>query len=178
MAVSALRANAGWHGTLLEALTAIQRHTYQRVTIPDVQTMAADDIETILRTGRLLRGERIEAPWTEVTPTVVTPDRLPRTDAEFSLVSDRPITVRLGAREITRRGEASRAAAGRQRSGPGGHYRAARVATPAEIAAVEPCATVRLLPGSTDQAVIVAVPIPQTAAADTDREARMPDSAT
>ncbi|MBF9127986.1 hypothetical protein I0C86_03085 [Plantactinospora sp. S1510] len=144
---SALRANAQWHVTLLDALQAIQRHTYQRVTIPDVQTIPADDIETILRTGRLLRGERIETPWTEVTLTVVTPDRLPPTDAEFSFISEWPLTVRLGDREIT--------VTAKRRV----LYQAARVADPAESASAEPGATLRLLPGSTDQAVIVAVPV-------------------
>lgn len=147
MTDSALRANAQWHVTLLDALQAIRRHTYQRVTIPDVETIPADDIETILRTGRLLRGERIEAPWTEVTLTVVTPDRLPPTDAEFSLISEWPLTVRLGDQEVT--------IAAKRRV----LYQAARVADPAEIASAEPGATLRLLPGSTDQAVIVAVPV-------------------
>ncbi|WP_346533849.1 hypothetical protein [Micromonospora sp. DPT] len=147
VADSAVRANAQWHVTLLEALLAIQRHTYQRVTIPDVEAIPASDLENILRTGRLLRGERIEAPWTEVTLTVVTPENLPSVDAEFSLISEWPIAVQLGDREITI--TAKRRVL----------YQAVRVVDPTMVDCAGPGDTIRLLPGSTDQAVIVAVPV-------------------
>ncbi|RFS44406.1 hypothetical protein D0Q02_22205 [Micromonospora craniellae] len=143
---SAVRANARWHVSLLEALAAIQRFTWERVTIPDVDALSDGHIEEILRTGRLLQGERIETTWTQVTLTVASRERLPTPGVEAALIAETPIIARVGDREIPL--DAKRRVI----------YRTARIADPAEVTSAQAGDTIRLLPGSTDHALILAIP--------------------
>ncbi|GIE51627.1 hypothetical protein Ani05nite_51610 [Amorphoplanes nipponensis] len=90
---------------LVEALTDIQRHTIARITIPDVDTADLDELSAILRAARLLRGEQITVPWTEVTMTLGTPENLPPADApEAALLLVQPMTVTIngGSRRAQR----------------------------------------------------------------------------
>jgi hypothetical protein len=68
---------------LVDALADIQRHTIARITIPDVDTADLEELNGILRAAQLLRGEKVEVTWTEVTmtlgiPTISRPPMHPR----------------------------------------------------------------------------------------------------
>jgi len=131
---------------LLEALAAIQRHTYDRVTVPDVDTMPQEELDEILHIGRLLNGEQIEATWSEVPLTVGSTDRLPWGGEEFVLAGIFPMTLRLNGGDVTLNM--------RRRV----LYCSARLAEPTEPSSVLAGDTLRLVPGSTARAIIAAVP--------------------
>jgi hypothetical protein len=139
-------ANARWHVALLEALLAVQRHTYQRIVVPDIDATPPDQLAQILQVGRLLQGEQIDGLWTEVSLTVLKPDNLPPTDIEVSLLNTTALNVQLNGRQVPLDMQ--------QRV----LYRTARVANPTETASVQVGDTIKLVPGSDPQALIVAVP--------------------
>jgi len=143
----ALAAVARGHLLLLEALAVVQRHTYDRITVPDVNTIPREELEEILRVGRLLRGEQIEATWSEVPLTVASPDRMPSGEEEFILAGIFPMTVRLNGSEVTL--DMRRRVL----------YCSARLADPIQLSSVQAGDTLRLVPGSTDRAIIAAVSV-------------------
>jgi hypothetical protein len=139
-------ANARWHLTLVDALQHIQRHTVQRVTVPNVDAMTPDQLAALRRTGRLLRGEQIETTWTAVTLTVGTPDSLPPGDQQFSLMSATQLIVDLDGQEIPL--PMTRPVL----------YEAARVGSPEDIQGAVAGDTITLVPGATARAIIAVVP--------------------
>lgn len=137
---------ARWHVRLVEALAAIQQHSYHRIAVPNLDTTPKDELDAILHTGRLLHGEHVNATWSEVTLTVASRDRLPSGVSEFALAAVFPMTVRLNGHELTLNMHRRVL------------YRSARVAEPALLPSVQAGQTLRLVPGSTDQAIMAAIP--------------------
>ncbi|MFI7210927.1 hypothetical protein ACIBP4_04505 [Micromonospora maritima] len=137
---------ARWHVRLLEALIAIQRHTYQRITVPDVDATSTADLDAILRVGRLLRGEHVEGTWSEIPLTVTSPENLPVGADEFTFAGLFPMTVRINGHDI---------ALNMRRQIV---YCAARLVEPAPAETDQAGGPLRLVPGSTDRAIITAVP--------------------
>jgi hypothetical protein len=132
---------------LVEALLEIQRHTITRVVIPDVDVAEPDELAAIVQTARLLRGEHIEVTWTEVKMTLGTPDNLPPADMpEIVLMHTHPLTVTIAGQPIE---------LDRHRRV---FYRSAKLADPANAHTAQPGDQIRLVPASTDSAVLVAVP--------------------
>jgi hypothetical protein len=138
---------AHWTVALLEALLAIQAHTYQRVTIPDLEEITPDQIAEIIRLGRLLRGEEIHATWTQITMTLGAEDHLPPPDLEFSLLGTNQLQVNLAGRQIILDDVQRRVL-----------YHSARAADPRELTSARSGDTIRLVPGSIAKATIVVVP--------------------
>jgi hypothetical protein len=124
----------------LEALLEIQRHTLTRVVIPDVDATPQANLADIVQTARLLRGEQLEVTWTEVTLTIGAPDQPPPADmTEVMLMAVHPLTINL---DMERRV----------------YYRSARLAKPSLAKAAQAGDQVRLVPGSSNTAIVVAVP--------------------
>jgi hypothetical protein len=91
---------ARFHVRLAEALAAIQQHTVYRVTVLDVEALTGEDLDQILRVGRLVRGEQIEAEWSELPLTVASPANVPPGSDEFVLGAMFPLTVRLDGQNV------------------------------------------------------------------------------
>jgi hypothetical protein len=91
---------AHWTVTFLEALLAMQAHTYQRVTISDLEEITPDQIAQIIGLGRLMRGEEIHTTWTQITMTLGAQGHLPPPDLEFRLMETNEIQVNLGGHQI------------------------------------------------------------------------------
>ncbi|MBB2749275.1 UNVERIFIED_ORG: hypothetical protein FHR35_009188, partial [Microbispora rosea subsp. rosea] len=118
----------------------------------------AQELAELLLLGRLLRGETVEVTWTEVEMTRIG-DGAALPAQEFSFVDVGLLQARLGDRVID---------LGMKRQV---FYRAARVADPAEAASAQVGDTVRLIPGTSNQAFITALsaaPEAPTAIADSD----------
>ncbi|MEU7863348.1 hypothetical protein [Nonomuraea sp. NPDC049141] len=69
MRASPLVNMARWMVTFLQALLAVQAHTFQRVTIPDLEEVTPEQISNLIRLEGLLRGEEIRTAWTGITLT-------------------------------------------------------------------------------------------------------------
>ncbi|MFI7642271.1 hypothetical protein [Nonomuraea sp. NPDC049400] len=143
---------ARWTVTFLEALLAVQAHTLQRVTIPDLDDITPGQIAEIIRLGRLLRGEEIYTTWNQVTMTLGTPGHLPSSNVEFGLMATSPIQLNLAGRRILLDDVQRRVL-----------YHSARLADPNQVATARSGDTIQLVPGATATATIAVVP-----AADTD----------
>ncbi|WP_285783111.1 hypothetical protein [Microbispora sp. NBRC 16548] len=153
----AVQAWAAQQVLLLEALKEIQKHSLRRVVVPPLETSPAQGLAELLLLGRLLRGETVEVTWTEVETRIGDGAALPA--QEFSFVDVGLLQARLGDRVID---------LGMKRQV---FYRAARVADPAEAASAQVGDTVRLIPGTSNQAFITAIsaaPEAPTAIADSE----------
>jgi hypothetical protein len=139
---------AHWTVTLLEALLAMQAHTYQRVTIPDLEEITPDQIAEIIRLGWLLRGEEIHTTWTQITMTLGAQGHLPPPDLEFSLMEINQLQVNLAGRQIILDDVQRRVL-----------YHSAHPADPHELTSARSGNTIRLVPGSTAKATIAVVPV-------------------
>jgi hypothetical protein len=91
---------ARWHLPFLEALAPIQQRTFHRETVADVDATPDGEQDAILRVGRLLRGEHVEATWSEIPLTVGSLDRVPAGADEFGFAAVFSVTVRLGGQGI------------------------------------------------------------------------------
>jgi hypothetical protein len=130
---------------LVEALVDIQRHTITRITIPDVDTADLDELNGILRTARLLRGEKVEVTWTEVTMTLGTPEHLPPADApEAALLLVQPMTVTINGHTIDLNAERRV------------FYASAKLADPTTAQNAQPGDEIRLVPAANNTAILVA----------------------
>jgi hypothetical protein len=130
---------------LVEALIDIQRHTITRITIPDVDTADLDELNGILRAARLLRGEKVEVAWTEITMTLGTPDHLPPAESpEAALLLVQPMTVTINGQTIDLNAERRV------------FYASAKLADPATAQNAQPGDEIRLVPAANNTAILVA----------------------
>uniref|UniRef100_UPI003F495464 hypothetical protein n=1 Tax=Streptosporangium sp. CA-256172 TaxID=3240076 RepID=UPI003F495464 len=158
---SGLAAHARRHVRVLEALQVIQAHSYQRVVIPSPERTSDEELRQIVQLARLLQGAQLEASWTYADFPVSAGSSPPAGD-EFPVAVMNELHARVGGRAI-----------------PLGMYRcvtylAARIADPAEAVAAHAGGTIRLLPGSSDKAVITAVSAAEALAALTKRDSAPP----
>jgi hypothetical protein len=144
---SPLVSMARWTTRLLEVLLAVQAHTFQRVTVPDLADTSPEQIGELMRLGRLLGGQEIRATWTEVTLTRGASSYPLPSDGEFPLLATNEIQLALGGRHILLDDVERRIL-----------YHSARFADPGELASAQPGDTVRLVPGSSAEVTIAVVP--------------------
>ncbi|MEQ4720204.1 hypothetical protein [Nonomuraea sp. B19D2] len=146
---------------ILEALQVIQAHSYQRIVILESSGTSHEELAQIVQLARLLQGPEIEATWTYVDFSIPA-DAGPPPEGEFSVAVLHELHARLGGRQI-----------------PLGMYRcvtypAARIANPGEAAAAQAGDSIRLLPGSSDRAIITAVSASEARAALAARDGTTP----
>jgi hypothetical protein len=149
---SALALHARRQVRILEALHVIQAHSYQRIVIPEPSRTSSEELSQIVQLACLLQGAQIQATWTYVDFPIPA-DVGPPPDSEFPVAVMQELHAQLGGRQI-----------------PLGMYRcvtylAARIADPAEAAAAQAGDSIRLLPGSTNGAVITAISAAEAIAA-------------
>ncbi|MEU7990584.1 hypothetical protein AB0B56_37560 [Streptosporangium canum] len=150
---SALALHARKQVRILEALQVIQAHSYQRIVIPEPSRTSNEELTQLVHLARLLQGPQIEATWKYADFPIPADAGPPPTDGEFPVAVMHELHVQLGGRQI-----------------PVGMYRcvtylAARIADPAEVAAAQVGDSIRLLPGSTNRAIITAVSAAEAIAA-------------
>ncbi|MEV6863343.1 hypothetical protein AB0M44_20355 [Streptosporangium subroseum] len=138
---------ARWTVTFLQALLAVQAHTFQRVTIPDLEEITPEQIGELIRLARLLRGEEIRTTWTQITMTRGASSHPPPAVQEFGVLATHQIQVNLADRQILLDDVQRRVL-----------YHSARPANPHELALAQPGDTIRLVPASSAEATIAVVP--------------------
>lgn len=139
---SPLVSMARWMVTFLQALLAVQAHTLQRVTIPDLDEVTPEQVRELIHLARLLRGEEIRTTWTQIILTRGASSQA-SADPEFGVLATNPIQVNLAGRQILLDDVQRRVL-----------YHSARPADPHELASAQPGDTVRLVPGSSAEATI------------------------
>ncbi|MFG1752164.1 hypothetical protein [Streptosporangium sandarakinum] len=137
-------------------MQVIQSHSYQRIVIPAPSRTSNEELAGIIQLAHLLQGAQIEATWAYVDFSIPA-DAGPPLEGEFSAAILHELNAQVGGRQI-----------------PLGMYQcvtylAARIADPAEVAAAQAGDSIRLLPGSTDRALITAVSAAEAIAPLTER---------
>ncbi|GAA1761836.1 hypothetical protein GCM10009734_82580 [Nonomuraea bangladeshensis] len=137
---------------VLEALQVIQSHSYQRIVIPAPSRTSSEELAEIIQLAHLLQGAQVEATWPQVDFPIPA-NAGPPPEGEFPVAILHELNAQVGGRQI-----------------PLGMYQcvtylAARIADPAEAAAAQAGDSIRLLPGSTDRALITAVSAAEALAA-------------
>ncbi|MEU8363833.1 hypothetical protein AB0C27_48225 [Nonomuraea sp. NPDC048882] len=138
---------ARWMVTFLQALLAVQAHTLQRVTVPDLEVVTSEQVGELIQLARLLRGEEIRTTWTQITLTRGASSQTPA-DPEFGVLATNQIQVNLAGRQILLDDVQRRVV-----------YHSARPADPHELASAQPGDTIHLVPGSSAEATMPVVPI-------------------
>ncbi|MEV0274340.1 hypothetical protein AB0H43_36695 [Hamadaea sp. NPDC050747] len=77
----------------LEALQTVQQHVFQRVVVPDFDTLPAQEINDLLFTASMLRGEQVQQTWQAINWPITANG--PDPDALFHPILTRPLTLRL-----------------------------------------------------------------------------------
>ena len=80
------------YGKFVNALAIVQRHTYSRVTIPDITNPGSAEVQNLLRLSALLDGQEITGTFTqqEITDDSFFADW---DDSERALITEGPITI-------------------------------------------------------------------------------------
>ncbi|MEV0195307.1 hypothetical protein [Nonomuraea sp. NPDC050691] len=159
---ASLAAHARRELKILEAMQVIQAHSYQRIVIPKPSRTSGQELAQIVLVARLLQGQ-VEATW-RFADCPVSAGIGPPSAEEFPVAMFEELHAYLGGRQI-----------------PLGMYRcvtylAARIADSADAAAAQENGSIRLLPGSTDRAVITAVAAEEAIAALAAQTETPPDS--
>lgn len=154
---SAELAELATHSALIlpffEALKTVQGHTLTRISVPDPKQLKPGQQSAIMTAAKLLHGERINTTWTHLDFTVSDFKSLSdSSQEEFAVCTEFPLTVSLG--NIVIQTNCNRRI----------FYKAAKFEQPIKPHSLKQSNRVRLIPGSTAEAVIQAVPLNQTQA--------------
>ncbi|MEU1734202.1 hypothetical protein [Streptosporangium sp. NPDC020145] len=139
---------ARWTVTLLQALLTVQAHTFHRVTVPDLNELAPEQVGELIQLARLLRGEEVRTTWSEIVMTRGASGEAPPTDPEFSVLLTSQVQVNLAGRQIVLDDVQRRVL-----------YHHVRPDDPDELASARPGDSIRLVPGSSAEATIAVVPV-------------------
>ncbi|WP_336209584.1 replication initiator [Nonomuraea sp. LPB2021202275-12-8] len=139
---------ARWTVTFLQALLAVQAHTFHRVTVPDLDEVTPEQVGEVIQLAALLRGEEVRTTWTEITMTRGASGGPPPTDPEFSVLVASQVQVDLTGRQIGLDDVQRRVL-----------YHHARPADPHALASAQPGDSIRLVPGSSAEATIAVAPV-------------------
>ncbi|MFI7707472.1 hypothetical protein [Nonomuraea sp. NPDC049480] len=145
---SPLPGMARWTVTFLQALLTVQAHTFDRVTVPDLDEVTPEQIGELIQLARLLRGEEVRTTWSEITMTRGASGAPPPTDPEFGVLLTSQVQVNLAGRQILLDDFQRRVL-----------YHHARPADPHALASAQPGDSIHLVPGSSAEATIAVVPI-------------------
>jgi hypothetical protein len=139
--------NARRHVEVLEALSDIQGHTFDRIRVPNLTQEDPRDLAQVIRAANLLRGEELEEVWTPCELTVTNPESLPADGVEeFGLRLTQPLVITLGGEQISLDMEVCT------------YLQAARLAEPSLRVSISAGDEVLIAPGSTPDAITIAVP--------------------
>ncbi|MEV4261096.1 hypothetical protein [Kribbella sp. NPDC049584] len=132
---------------VIEALREIQRHTFERITMPDLDAVDEVYLQRLARTAKLLQGETLEEKWRELPLTYNGTTEASLTHEQFQVAFSRPLTFPINGREIELDMQVRY------------HLPTARLAAPLESGALRAGDSIRLVPGDSDVVLVTAVPV-------------------
>lgn len=144
-----IRAVARKFVAYVESLIEIQKRTFLTVTVPAMDSMTEEDMDSTIDTARLLRGEIITRNWTQLELTVEDRERIPFNEDEQVILYHTKLIVQVGDQEINT-GYVKQTVC-----------KSARIASVREKDKTTTTGYVTLVPGSIPEAVLSAVPMSQ-----------------
>ena len=144
-----LRAAAQKIVTYVESLMEIQKHTFLMVTVPAMDAVTEEDMNSTIEVARLLRGEKITRNWPQLELAVEDRENIPFNENELAILYHTKLIAQVGDQEIDT-----------------GHVKqtvckSARIASVREKDKTTTAGYVTLVPGSISEAVLSAVPMSQ-----------------
>ena len=144
-----LRAAAQKIVAYVESLMEIQKHTFLMVTVPAMDAVTEEDMNSTIEVARLLRGEKITRNWPQLELAVEDRENIPFNENELAILYHTKLIAQVGDQEIDT-----------------GHVKqtvckSARIASVREKDKTTTAGYVTLVPGSIPEAVLSAVPMSQ-----------------
>lgn len=144
-----MRAAARKFVAYAESLIEIQKHTFLTVTVPAMESITEEDMDTTIDTARLLRGEKITRNWTRFELPVEDRGRIPLNEDEQAILYRTKLIAQVGNQEIDT-GCVKQTVC-----------KSARIASVREKDNTTTAEYVTLVPGSISEAVLSAIPMSQ-----------------
>ena len=144
-----LRAAARKIVAYVESLMEIQKHTFLMVTVPAMDAVTEEDMNSTIEVARLLRGEKITRNWPQLELVVEDRENIPFNENELAILYHTKLIAQVGDQEIDT-----------------GHVKqtvckSARIASVREKDKTTTAGYVTLVPGSIPEAVLSAIPMSQ-----------------
>ncbi len=133
----------------VESLMEIQKHTLLKVTVPAMEEMTEEAMDSTIDTARLLRGETITRNWSQLELPVEDRERIPFNEEEQAILYRTKLIAQVGDQEIDT-GYVKQTV-----------FKSARIASVREKENATAAGYVTLVPGSIPEAVLLAIPMSQ-----------------
>ena len=144
-----LRAAARKIVAYVESLMEIQKHTFLMVTVPAMDAVTEEDMNSTIEVARLLRGEKITRNWPQLELAVEDRENIPFNENELAILYHTKLIAQVGDQEIDT-GYVKQTVC-----------KSARIASVREKDKTATAGYVTLVPGSIPEAVLSAVPMSQ-----------------
>lgn len=144
-----LRAAARKIVAYVESLMEIQKHTFLMVTVPAMDAVTEEDMNSTIEVARLLRGEKITRNWPQLELVVEDRENIPFNENELAILYRTKLIAQVGDQEIDT-GYVKQTVC-----------KSARIASVREKDKTATAGYVTLVPGSIPEAVLSAVPMSQ-----------------
>lgn len=148
-AIHELRAAARKIVAYVESLMEIQKHTFLMVTVPAMDAVTEEDMNSTIEVARLLRGEKITRNWPQLELAVEDRENIPFNENELAILYHTKLIAQVGDQEIDT-GYVKQTVC-----------KSARIASVREKDKTTTTGYVTLVPGSIPEAVLSAVPMSQ-----------------
>jgi hypothetical protein len=134
----------------VESLMEIQKHTFLKVTVPVMEAVTKEDMDSTMEVARLLRGETVTRKWSQLELTVEDREHIPFDEnAQQAILYHTKLIAQVGDQEIDT-GYVKQTVC-----------KSARIASVREKENATAAGYVTLVPGSIPEAVLSAVPMSQ-----------------
>ena len=144
-----LRAAARKIVAYVESLMEIQKHAFLMVTVPAMDAVTEEDMNSTIEVARLLRGEKITRNWPQLELAVEDRENIPFNENELAILYHTKLIAQVGDQEIDT-GYVKQTLC-----------KSARIASVREKDKTTTAGYVTLVPGSIPEAVLSAVPMSQ-----------------
>jgi len=132
----------------VESLMEIQKHTFLKVTVPVMEAVTKEDMDSTMEVARLLRGETVTRKWSQLELTVEDREHIPFDEnAQQAILYHTKLIAQVGDQEIDT-GYVKQTVC-----------KSARIASVREKDKTTTAGYVTLVPGSIPEAVLSAVPM-------------------
>ena len=134
----------------VESLMEIQKHTFLKVTVPVMEAVTKEDMDSTMEVARLLRGETVTRKWSQLELTVEDREHIPFDEnAQQAILYHTKLIAQVGGQEIDT-GYVKQTVC-----------KSARIASVREKDKTTTAGYVTLVPGSIPEAVLSAIPMSQ-----------------
>ena len=134
----------------VESLMEIQKHTFLKVTVPVMEAVTKEDMDSTMEVARLLRGETVTRKWSQLELTVEDREHIPFDEnAQQAILYHTKLIAQVGDQEIDT-GYVKQTVCN-----------SARIASVHEKDKTTTTGYVTLVPGSIPEAVLSAIPMSQ-----------------